>query len=88
MEQLKIIAKGDYLTPSTEKRKFGTIAFAAVSLPVTEVQGLLTDVSGKPALLSNFVLKYPEEPYIVNNCIYNLMPLKFISAVACGLMVF
>ncbi|RVX22844.1 tRNA ligase 1 [Vitis vinifera] len=32
----KSIAKGDYPTPGTEKRKFGTIVFAAVSLPVTE----------------------------------------------------
>lgn len=63
MEQLKSIAKGDYPTPGTEKRKFGTIVFAAVSLPVTEIQSLLANVSGKTAFLSIFVLRYPKEPY-------------------------
>ncbi|RVW56768.1 Retrovirus-related Pol polyprotein from transposon RE1 [Vitis vinifera] len=43
LEQLKSIAKGDYPTPGTEKRKFGTIVFAAVSLPVTEIQSLLAN---------------------------------------------
>lgn len=44
-EQLTRIAKGDYKTPDTGKRKFGTIVYAAVSLPVTEIKGLLDDVS-------------------------------------------
>ncbi|KAK9279399.1 hypothetical protein L1049_013078 [Liquidambar formosana] len=41
LEQLRTIAKGEYTTPSTEKRKFGSIVFAAVSLPVSEIQSLL-----------------------------------------------
>lgn len=45
LEQLRLIAKGEYKAPSTEKRKFGTIVFAAVSLPVTEIQSLLDNVS-------------------------------------------
>lgn len=45
LEQLKLIAKGEYKAPSTEKRNFGTIVFAAVSLPVTEIQSLLVEVS-------------------------------------------
>lgn len=45
LEQLRNIAKGDYTPPDTEKRKFGTIVFAAVSLPVTEIQGVLKKVS-------------------------------------------
>ncbi|XP_077232996.1 tRNA ligase 1-like isoform X2 [Tasmannia lanceolata] len=42
LEQLRAIAKGEYKTPaSTEKRKFGNIVFAAVTLPVTEIRSLL-----------------------------------------------
>lgn len=44
-EQLKKVVRGDYTAPSTEKRKLGTIVFAAVSLPVTRIQILLNDVS-------------------------------------------
>ncbi|KAJ4725978.1 putative RNA ligase [Melia azedarach] len=47
LEQLRLIAKGEYKAPSTEKRKFGTIVFAAVSLPVTEIQSLLDNLAGK-----------------------------------------
>ncbi|KAM3739526.1 hypothetical protein ACB098_08G030300 [Castanea mollissima] len=45
LEQLKNIAKGDYSTPDTEKRKFGAIVFAAVSLPVTEIRTLLDNLA-------------------------------------------
>lgn len=45
LEQLKTIAKGDYITPSTEKRRLGEIVFAGVSLPVTEVHRLLSDIA-------------------------------------------
>lgn len=51
-EQLKKVASGDYTVPSTEKRKLGTIVFAAVSLPVTHIQNLLNDVSGTKHLPS------------------------------------
>ncbi len=52
VEQLKKIAKGDYATPDTEKRKFGTIVFAAVDLPVTEIQTLLDNVCKRSAFSS------------------------------------
>ncbi|XP_075635217.1 tRNA ligase 1 isoform X2 [Castanea sativa] len=45
LEQLKNIAKGDYSTPDTEKRKFGAIVFAAVNLPVTEIRTLLDNLA-------------------------------------------
>lgn len=44
LEKLKNIAKGDYSTPDTEKRKFGAIVFAAVNLPATEIRTLLDNV--------------------------------------------
>lgn len=44
LEQLRNIAKGDYTPPDTEKRKFGTIVFAALNLPVIEIQGVLNNV--------------------------------------------
>ncbi|PIA38648.1 hypothetical protein AQUCO_02700102v1 [Aquilegia coerulea] len=45
LEQLRAVAKGGSATPSTEKRKFGTIVFAAVTLPVTEMKTLLESLS-------------------------------------------
>lgn len=45
LEQLTKIAKGGYQTPDTGKRKFGSIVYAAVSLPVIEIKGLLDNVS-------------------------------------------
>ncbi|KAL7264689.1 hypothetical protein ACSBR1_002617 [Camellia fascicularis] len=47
LEQLRTIAKGDYSTPSTEKRKFGNIVYAAVSLPVGEIRSLLDNLAEK-----------------------------------------
>lgn len=44
LEQLKDVAKGEYKTPDTEKRKFGNIVFAAVTLPVGEIKNLLDKV--------------------------------------------
>ncbi|CAA6667532.1 unnamed protein product [Spirodela intermedia] len=43
VEQLKAAARGEYRppTPSTEKRKFGSIVFAAVTLPMAEVTAAL-----------------------------------------------
>ncbi|XP_077247868.1 tRNA ligase 1-like isoform X2 [Tasmannia lanceolata] len=46
LEQLRAIAKGEYKTPArTEKRKFGNIVFAAVTLPVTEIRSLLAKLA-------------------------------------------
>lgn len=44
LEQLRNIAKGDYTPPDTERKKFGTIVFAALSMPVTEILGALNKV--------------------------------------------
>lgn len=46
LEQLKKISEGDYKSPITERRKSGAIVFAAVSLPVQEIQNVLGTVSG------------------------------------------
>ncbi|RZB80036.1 tRNA ligase 1 isoform X2 [Glycine max] len=46
LEQLRSIAKGEYTPPDTERRKFGTIVFAALSMPVTEIHGVLNKVAG------------------------------------------
>jgi hypothetical protein len=55
LEQLKKIASGDYMTPDTEKRKFGAIVFAAVDLPVTEIQSLLNNVCKRSVFSSVFL---------------------------------
>ncbi|CAN0855316.1 tRNA ligase 1 [Linum grandiflorum] len=47
LKQLKSIAKKEYRTPSTEKRKLGTIVFAAVSLPVSDVSSFLDELAQK-----------------------------------------
>ncbi|KAK4358754.1 hypothetical protein RND71_020983 [Anisodus tanguticus] len=44
LEQLKAIARGEYAAPSSEKRKLGAIVFAAISLPVPKILGLLNDL--------------------------------------------
>ncbi|XP_073004035.1 tRNA ligase 1 isoform X1 [Typha latifolia] len=41
LEQLKDVAKGEHKTPDSEKRKFGNIVFAAVTLPPVEIVSLL-----------------------------------------------
>jgi hypothetical protein len=58
LEQLRNIAKGDYTPPDTEKRTFGTIVFAALSLPVIEIQGVLNNVSENSALVVAFCSLY------------------------------
>ncbi|BAT90626.1 tRNA ligase [Vigna angularis] len=45
LEQLRSIAKGDYTPPDTEIRKFGTIVFAALTTPVTEIKGALNKLA-------------------------------------------
>ncbi|XP_059626746.1 tRNA ligase 1 [Cornus florida] len=47
LEQLRTIAKGGYSVPSAEKRKLGTIVFAAVSLSVSEIHSLLNKLAEK-----------------------------------------
>ncbi|XP_073144502.1 tRNA ligase 1 [Henckelia pumila] len=55
LERLKAIAKGEYAAPSTEKRRFGTIVFAAVSLPVSEILNLLENLNGKDPKIQEIV---------------------------------
>ncbi|KAL2938275.1 tRNA ligase 1, partial [Bienertia sinuspersici] len=45
LEQLKTIIKGDYIAPSTEKKRLGAIVFAGVSLPIAEIRRILNDVN-------------------------------------------
>ncbi|KAF7805558.1 tRNA ligase 1 isoform X1 [Senna tora] len=54
-EQLRNIAKGDYSPPDTEKRKLGTIVFAALSLPVTEIQGALKNLGANNPTVEAFL---------------------------------
>ncbi|KAK1312273.1 hypothetical protein QJS10_CPA07g01100 [Acorus calamus] len=46
-EQLRKVAKGEYTIPSTEKRKFGNITFAAISLPIVGIKNLLKELAEK-----------------------------------------
>lgn len=47
LEQLRKIAKGEYKTPVSGKRAFGTIAYAAVSLPATEIKSRFDELVRK-----------------------------------------
>ncbi|KAF8116240.1 hypothetical protein N665_0020s0092 [Sinapis alba] len=52
-EELKRIAKGEYKPPSSEKTNHGSITFAAINLPVTQVHRLLEKlVASNPAVRS------------------------------------
>uniref|UniRef100_M1CM50 Translation elongation factor n=3 Tax=Solanum tuberosum TaxID=4113 RepID=M1CM50_SOLTU len=55
LEQLKAIARGEYAAPSSEKRKLGSIVFAAISLPVPEILGLLNDLAKKDPKVGDFL---------------------------------
>ncbi|KAL8119621.1 hypothetical protein AgCh_016940 [Apium graveolens] len=57
LKQLGTIAKGDYTRPrlSTEKRMSRGIIFAAVDIPVTELQGLLCTLAKKNSKVSAFL---------------------------------
>ncbi|GAV62085.1 hypothetical protein CFOL_v3_05609 [Cephalotus follicularis] len=55
MEQLRSVVKGAYMAPGVEKRKSGTIVFAAVNLPVTEIQSLLDDLGRKNPKVQAFL---------------------------------
>ncbi|CAI9289453.1 unnamed protein product [Lactuca saligna] len=56
-EELKKITKGEYETPSSEKRKFGTIVFAAIDVPVADVHNLLSNIAEKEAKVKAFLEK-------------------------------
>ncbi|URE03208.1 hypothetical protein MUK42_21425 [Musa troglodytarum] len=63
LEQLKDVAKGGYKTPDTEKRKFGNIVFAAVTLPVGEIKNLLDKLANEDPKAKSFL----EDKNLVNN---------------------
>ncbi|KAM0952110.1 putative tRNA ligase 1 [Dioscorea sansibarensis] len=55
LEQLKEVAKGENKTLETEKRKFGNIVFAAVTMPVKEIKGLLDEIAKKEPKVKDFL---------------------------------
>ncbi|VYS45357.1 unnamed protein product [Arabidopsis thaliana] len=54
-EELKTIAKGDYKPPSSEKRKHGSIVFAAINLPATQVHSLLEKLAAANPTMRSFL---------------------------------
>lgn len=63
LEQLKDVAKGEHKTPDTEKRKFGNIVFAAVTLPVIEITSTLDKLTKKDPKAKAFL----EDKNVANN---------------------
>ncbi|WOK99433.1 hypothetical protein Cni_G08145 [Canna indica] len=63
LEQLKDVAKGEYKTPDTEKRKFGNIVFAAVTLPVEKIKALLDKLASMDPKAKGFL----EDKNMLNN---------------------
>ncbi|XP_022964893.1 tRNA ligase 1 isoform X1 [Cucurbita moschata] len=55
LEQLKKISKGDYKSPITERRKSATIVYAAVSLPVQDIQDALDTLGNKNPQVEAFI---------------------------------
>ncbi|CAI9105205.1 OLC1v1004078C1 [Oldenlandia corymbosa var. corymbosa] len=47
MEQLKAVARGEYVAPIIEKRKLGAIVYAAVSLPLPEIHEAIHKLAEK-----------------------------------------
>ncbi|KAF2321807.1 hypothetical protein GH714_002898 [Hevea brasiliensis] len=54
-EQLRKIAKGEYTTPIIERRKLGTIVFAAINLPVPEICSSLDNLAQKNPKVEAFL---------------------------------
>ncbi|KAL5711284.1 hypothetical protein ACHQM5_021757 [Ranunculus cassubicifolius] len=55
VDQLKTAAKGGSGTPSTEKRKFGNIVFAAITLPPTDITALLQTLGQNNPKIEGFL---------------------------------
>ncbi|KAJ9178168.1 hypothetical protein P3X46_010077 [Hevea brasiliensis] len=55
LEQLRKIAKGEYTTPIIERRKLGTIVFAAIDLPVPEICSSLNNLAQKNPKVEAFL---------------------------------
>ncbi|KAL1201941.1 tRNA ligase 1 [Cardamine amara subsp. amara] len=54
-EELKRIAKGEYKPPSSEKTKHGSIVFAAINLPATQVHSLLEKLAAANPTVRSFL---------------------------------
>ncbi|KAL0732469.1 hypothetical protein Bca4012_008678 [Brassica carinata] len=54
-EELKRIAKGEYKPPSAEKTKHGSIVFAAINLPVSQVHSLLEKLAASNPTMRSFL---------------------------------
>ncbi|XP_010475570.1 PREDICTED: uncharacterized protein LOC104754968 isoform X2 [Camelina sativa] len=54
-EELKRIAKGEYKPPSSEKTKHGSIVFAAINLPATQVHSLLEELATAHPTVGSFL---------------------------------
>ncbi|KAI4383820.1 hypothetical protein MLD38_009617 [Melastoma candidum] len=54
-EQLNNIVSGEYIAPTPEKRKLGSIVFAAVSLPVSQIQDVLRNMAEKSPEVEAFL---------------------------------
>ncbi|KAG7653471.1 tRNA ligase phosphodiesterase [Arabidopsis suecica] len=54
-EELKKIAKGEYKPPSSEKTKHGSIVFAAINLPATQVHSLLEKLAASSPTMRSFL---------------------------------
>ncbi|XP_020676662.1 tRNA ligase 1 [Dendrobium catenatum] len=55
IEQLKDVIKGGIRTPESEKRRFGNLVFAAVTLPVLEIRTLLEKLAEKESEVQVFL---------------------------------
>ncbi|EMS49991.1 hypothetical protein TRIUR3_19925 [Triticum urartu] len=55
VEQLKAVAKGDIKPPDIAKRRLGNIVFAAVTLSLADVLGLVRKVAEKDTDVNNFL---------------------------------
>ncbi|KAF3790306.1 hypothetical protein EJ110_NYTH09213 [Nymphaea thermarum] len=55
LEQLRAVVKGERTTPGTEKRKFGNIVFAAITLPVEEIKACLGELAKKHQKVEKFL---------------------------------
>lgn len=54
-EQLRNVAKGNFVSPFTEKKRIGAIIFAAISLPVPEIRSFLVELAGKNSKVEAFL---------------------------------
>ncbi|XP_057981227.1 tRNA ligase 1-like [Malania oleifera] len=54
LEQLRTITEGKFTT-NIEKKKFGTVVFAAINLPIIDIQSLLNNLAEKNSSVEAFL---------------------------------